>query len=468
MPAAQSSHLNNQWDTSKVNQFEIQSGQALLRDEQRLALFSHDFGHLLHSTPAAVYAPTQIDDLMTLISFALENNLPLTIRGKGLSQCGQSLPVVGGLSVSMEHFTSLGEIANNAIWVEANATWADILECSLQHKQAPYVLPYNCGLSVAGLLSVGGVGASSFKYGTVSAHVEALEVINGLGNKEIVDDTSTLFHACLSGQGLFGVITKAKIKLRPVKSHVKTFSLVYTSIDQWFEDLEYIKNKADYLELFCSPCILGATLIKNERLPLVQWLYAMHVSMEYEEQAPTAAEVIGQLKPCNILSSHEEPIASYMLRHQSRINQMKSSGQWDLIHPWYECFVSTQILKEHLPQILKELPVHYANLVHVVPISKQKAGFLQLPKSESFCSLMILNPGLPVEQKDACIHAIKRLDSFFLPLGSKRYLSGYMVDKNWVKHFGQEYGHWIKMKKKWDPKGIFNSMCYAFTTFKEP
>ncbi|MCK1890510.1 hypothetical protein MXE01_15660, partial [Legionella pneumophila] len=47
---------------------------------------------------------------------------------------------------------------------------------------------------------------------------------------------------------------------------------------------------------------------------------------------------------------------------------------WDLLHPWYECFVPTSFLTGVLSQLLEELPLHYASLVHVVPIAKQKAG----------------------------------------------------------------------------------------------
>lgn len=453
-----------QWNTEIIKQHKEETGQALLCDEQTLVFFSQDFGKLIQSNPSAVCIPENIESLQSLIVFAHQHHLSVTIRGNGLSQCGQSLPVPGGLTLSMQNFIKPLELDSDTIWVEANTSWADLLAVSLQHNKAPYILPYNCNLSVGGVLSAGGVGSSSFKYGAINAYVSALEVVDGLGVKQIVDKNSPLFYACLSGQGRFAVITKACIKLRDVKPHVKTFCLVYSSQDQWFEDIEKIKNKIDYMESFCSPSIQGAKLKGEKRVLMAQWLYGLHVSVEYEESAPELNDIITHLKPWQVINIQEEDISSYFLRHNSRFEVMKMLGQWDLLHPWYECFVATKVLKEHLAQLLQQLPIHYANLVHIVPMDKQKSGFLMLPKEDSVCSLMILNPGVPNILKDSCLQAIQELDAFLIQKGGKRYLSGFLGKdlplNYWSNHFGEHHGSWIKLKKQFDPEGIFCSMLY--------
>lgn len=455
----------NQWNTAKIKQYEDETGQALLSDEQTLVSFSHDFGKLFHSPPAAVFIPDNPDQLQTLIVFANQHQLPVTIRGNGLSQCGQSLPVVGGLTISMQKFTKTLAFEGQAIWVEANASWASLLEVSLTHSKAPFVLPYNCNLSVGGVLSAGGVGASSFRHGSINAHVIALEVIDGLGLKHIVDNSSPLFHATLSGQGRFGIIIKACIQLKSVKPKVKTICLVYSDQQQWFADIEKAKEKVDYMELFCSPSIQGAQLKGDKRVPMVQWLYGLHLSVEFEKNSPELNELMVDLNPWNVINIQEETISSYLLRHDSRFEVMKMLGQWELFHPWYECFIGLEVLKAHLPQILMELPVHYASLVHVVPIAKEKAKFLMLPKDDSVCSLMILNPGVPAPLKDSCLQAIKHLDERLIRLGGKRYLSGYLgnvVPKEyWKNHFEEQYRAWIKLKEQYDPQGVFCSILHS-------
>lgn len=455
----------NQWNIEKIKQCEQETGQALLSDEQTLVSFSQDFGKLVCSPPAAVFIPENTDELQSLIRFAHQNKLPVTIRGNGLSQCGQSLPVVGGLIVSMQKFIKTLAYEGETIWVEANSSWASLLDLSLKHHKAPFVLPYNCNLSIGGVLSAGGVGASSFKYGAINTHVTALEVIDGLGVKHIVDNTSSLYQACLSGQGRFGVITKACIQLKSVKPQVKTVCLVYADQQQWFADIEKAKDKVDYMEMFCSPSIQGAQLKGDKRVPMAQWLYGLHLSVEFEKNSSDLKDLMTQLKPWNIINTQEESISSYLLRHNSRFEVMKMLGQWDLLHPWYECFIGTDVLKAHLSQILQELPVHYASLVHVVLMAKKNAEFLMLPKEKSICSFMILNPGVPEPLIDSCLQAIKNLDERLISLGGKRYLSGYLgrelSEKYWEDHFEEQYHSWIDLKNQFDPQGIFRSMLHS-------
>ncbi len=452
------------WSPSKIKQCENETGQALLRDEQTLVSFSQDFGKLIQSSPSAVSIPPDIKSLQSLVSFASQHKLPITIRGNGMSQSGQSLPLPGGLTLSMQHFEKAIGLEGDTIWVEANATWSTLLELSLKERKAPFILPYNCNLSVAGVLSAGGVGSSSFKYGAVNAYVAALEVIDGFGVVQVVDKNSPLFYACLSGQGRFGVITKAQIRLRPVKSKVKTICLVYADQKQWFEDIEQLKNRVDYMELFCSPSIQGAKLKGERRVPMAQWLYGLHFSVEFEGDAPDLDEITNLLKPWNVINVQEESISSYLLRHDSRFEVMKMLGQWDLLHPWYECFVPTEMLKKNLSKILDELPLHYASLVHIAPVANHKAGFLMFPKNESVSSFMILNPGVPYPLKDSCLQAIKDLDSRLIEEGGKRYLSGFLgneLSQNyWSEHFGEHLESWIELKKQYDPSGIFTSMLH--------
>jgi FAD/FMN-containing dehydrogenase len=455
--------LINQWNTQKIAQHKQQTGQALLSDEQTLVSFSQDFGKLIYSSPSAVSIPKTVNELQSLIAFAHEEKLPITIRSNGLSQGGQSLPLPGGLTLSMQNFIQPLDLSGDTVWVEANASWARLLEVTLPQHKAPFVLPYNCNLSVAGVLSAGGVGSASFKQGTITAHVWALEVVDGLGIKQIIDKTSPLFHACLSGQGRFAVITKACIQLKPVKKHVKTLFLVYEDQKQWFKDMQKIKDQVDYMELFCSPSIQGAKLYEGKRVPMAQWLYALHLSVEYDEYFDEK-KLLNQLKPWTVMNMIEESIASYLLRHNPRFEVMKLLGQWNLTHPWYECFIATAVLQQHLTDILSNLPLYFANLVHVVPIAKKEAGFLMFPEEDSICSLMILNPGIPEVLKEDCIKVVQYLDERLFQLGGKRYLSGFLgldlPPNYWARHFGAQYQSWIDLKRHYDPVGIFRSVLF--------
>lgn len=458
------------WSMHQIKQCEQQLGQAMLRDEHSLVSYSADFGKLSSSRPSAVFVPQNTRDLQYVLSYAHENGLPVTVRAKGLSQGGQTLAVEGGLTVHMEQFNQVHEQESDCVWVDANATWSDLLAATVPYSRVPWVVPYNTHLSVAGLLSIGGVGSASFRHGIAAAHVKALDVVTADGELQRVDATSPLFQACLGGQGHFGVITKVAIPLRPCARQVRTFFLTYSDKERWMQDLTAFRQSADYIETFCSPSLQGTRLTPTGRQPFAEWLYAMHVSVEYDDKAPELSSLGEGIQPWKILHCQDETMISYLHRHDSRFSAMKLAGLWELQHPWYECLVPADLLWKELDNLLDFLPIYYATTLHVVPIAnKHPEGFFMAPDQAEFYSVMILNPGVPASLVPGCLDAIKRMDERFLRSGGKRYLSGFLgenlSDEYWKAHFGPKYETWRARKQQYDPKGIFRSYLHKNHSF---
>lgn len=435
----------------------------MLRDEPSLAFFGNDFGRLKHSKPAAVFSPSTTEALQQVIAYANENGLPVTVRANGLSQCGQSLAVAGGLTMHMDRFCAVREQEDEFVWVDANTSWAALLAATLPKSRVPYVVPYNTNLSVAGLLSVGGVGAASFKHGVAASHVSALEVVTASGDVQRVDARSPLLQACLGGLGQFGVITKAAIQLRPCGERVRTFFLAYLDKEQWLKDLSVFKRCADFIETVCSPALQGTKSTDNGRQPFAEWLFAMQVSFEYDDEPPELTGLGSDIKPWKVSHRQDETMDAYLFRHNSRFHAMRVTGQWELQHPWYECLVPRDVLLAELDDLLRSLPLYFAPLVHLVPIARtHPAGFFIAPNQPEFFSVMILNPGVPPALVPGCLEVIKALDERFLTQGGKRYLAGFLgaaLSPNyWQAHFGPKYATWLDLKNRYDPKGIFCSL----------
>ncbi|WP_131781761.1 FAD-binding oxidoreductase [Legionella gresilensis] len=452
------------WEQHHLQHCREKFPTAFYDDLDHLNSFNQDFGRLITSAAKAIFMPKDIKSMQEFVAFANENNLPITIRGNGMSQCGQSLAPSDGIILNTMALDSVYEYKEQSIWIDANATWSALIEASLQQNQIPYITPYNCSLSIGGVLSVGGVGAASFKYGSAVNHVQALEVISAEGDLLQVDSRSTLFHACLGGQGQFGIITKACIKLKPCKEQVRTFLLTYIDEKQWLHDIALFRQHADYIECFCSPSVQGAKLTPSGRKPFAQWLFALHVSIEFTERPPELSDIT-YANPWKILHIQDEPIKDYLHRHDGRFQLMKLTGQWELPHPWYECFIPKQVLFDDFQAFLASLPLHYVPILQVVPIAaKEPHGFLMLPKGEDIFALMILNPGIPSSLVPSCLDAIDNLDKRFLPQGGKRYLSGYLGNRvdnyYWQRHFEERYDEWINLKTQFDPKHLFRSVLH--------
>jgi hypothetical protein len=453
------------WEPYHLQQCKQKFPAAFYDDTEHLNSFNHDFGGLITSQPKSIFIPKEIKQIQEFLKFANENDLPVTIRGNGLSQCGQSLASSNGVILNTLALDSIYQYQEETIWIDANATWSALIEATLQHNHIPFITPYNCNLTIGGVLSVGGVGAASFKYGSAVNHVQALEVITSDGTLLQVDSNSALFHACLGGQGQFGIITKACIKLKPSKKHVRTFFLTYMDEKQWLHDLALFVQCADYIESFCSPAVQGAKLTPTGRKPFAQWLFALHISIEFTDQAPELTEIIQQVNPWKILHIQDEPIKDYLHRHDGRFQVMKLTGQWELPHPWYECFVPRNVLFEDFQEFLASLPLHYVPILQIMPIASNKpCGFFMLPEGGDTFAIMILNPGIPSGLIPNCLEAIDNLDKRFLPQGGKRYLSGYLGQKidnaYWQQHFGYRYNDWLGLKAQFDPKYLFQSVLY--------
>lgn len=436
----------------------------MLSDEHSLASCSGDFGGLVHSKPAAVFSPPTTEILQKLIAYADTNCLPVTVRANGLSQSGQSLPIAGGLTLRMNLFDAVHEQEDTSIWVDANASWSSLLAATLKKSRVPYITPYNLNLSIAGLISVGGVGAASFKHGIAASHVNAMEVVTANGKIQRIDSTSPLFHACLGGQGQFGVITRVAVKLRPCGRQIRTFFLAYVDQEQWLKDLAFFKRHADFIESFCSPALQGAKLTAKGRRPFAEWMFSLQVSFEYDDEAPELSDFGNDIRPWRVSHRQDETVESYLFRHEPRIQSMKTSGQWELQHPWYECLLAHDVAISELDDLLRSLPLYFATMVHLVPISERPAtGSFVSPSQADFFSVMILNPGVPSALIPGCLEATREMDERFLAKGGKRYLSGFLgsdlPSDYWATHFGVGYTNWSNLKRRYDPKGIFCSLC---------
>lgn len=458
------------WTADHVSRCEQQIGQMLLTDASALAPYSGDFGRLARAAPAAAFAPSTVEALQQVVAYAGANGLPVAVRANGLSQCGQSLPVAGGLTLHMERFRTIHEQDETSVWIDTNASWADLLAATLPNKRVPYVTPYNTNLSIGGLLSVGGVGAASFRHGVAASHVVALEVVTADGQLHRAEAGSHLAQACLGGLGNFGVMTKAAIRLRPCAGHVRTFFLAYLDQAQWLNDLAVFKRSADFIETICSPALQGIKSTPDGRQPFAEWIFALQVSFEYNGAPPELGQ-LGDVKPWKLSHVQDDTMEGYLLRHNGRFEAMKLSGQWDLQHPWYECLVPPDVLTADLDELLRALPLYYATVVHVVPITRREpAGFFMAPDAPEFFSIMILNPGVPPAFVPGCLNTIAALDSRFLPRGGKRYLAGYLgkhlLPDYWEGHFGARYREWLESKQRYDPRGIFRSLLHDHSSLE--
>ncbi len=167
--------------------------------------------------PAMIIRAANDQDVLKVIAFAQENNLPLAVRSGGHSSAGHST-VDDGVVLDLRdmHSIEVDEHTRTA-WVQAGATASQVTD---------YLDSYNLVLGfgdtgsvgVGGITLGGGIGYLVRKFGMTIDNLLAAEIATADGQLLTVDEQQhpDLFWAIRGGGGNFGVVTKFKFRVHPL------------------------------------------------------------------------------------------------------------------------------------------------------------------------------------------------------------------------------------------------------------
>jgi cytokinin dehydrogenase len=456
------------WSDEDVAALVAATGASVRRDAATRAAFSEDFGHLIRAEPRAVVSPRSVDELASIVAYAGARKLPLCPRGRGYSQSGQSLSP-DGLSLDLSRLDRVDAVEpdRREVHCEGGARLRELTAATLPHGLLPVVLPLNLDMSVGGLLSAGGIGANSHRFGPAVSQVTGADVVTTDGRilrcAESVE--ADLFSAILGGLGRCGIIARAALRLRPAPARVRTFHLVYGEIEPWLADQERIvrDGRAQYLEGMCWTGAKGFRGGSTGR-SRVQWLYGTQVAVEYDDTPPDQARLLADLSPWRVAHVDDESVHDFITRYQPRFDGMQSSGAWQQMHPWLECLIPARRLAALLPAILEELPLSLGDGHRVLWLDASKRPpFFAAPDGTSTVCFAVLPTGVSHSEREQVVPSLGRVDHLLREAGGKRYLSGwlgFMDDDRWREHHGPAYDQWLALKRRFDPDGILRSALF--------
>jgi cytokinin dehydrogenase len=445
------------------------TGVMLRRDPETRAQFSDDFGHLARVEPWAVASPRDVDELSQVVRFAAARKLRICARGRGYSQSGQSLSP-GGVSLDLSRLDRIEAVDTHhrIIHCQSGARWRDVVTATLQHGLIPAVLPLNLDMSVGGLLSVGGIGANSHRWGVVASQVAELDVVTAAGvvARCAADVQPDLFGATLAGLGRCAVITRATLTLRPVPPRVRTFHLLYDEIQPWLTDQERLvrEQRAQYIEAMCW------TTAKGFRMPArpgraAHWMYGLQVGMEYDQLPSDSDALVRELSAGRLVHVDDEGITQFVHRYQPRFDGMRRSGAWRQLHPWIECLLSAERLPSVLRAVLDEVPLSLGDGHRIMWVNPRgKPPLFSAPDCRDLVCVAILPTGVPDAEWADIQPALTRVDHLLREAGGKRYLSGWLGrtdEARWREHYGSAYEVWKALKERFDPDATLQSHLFS-------
>ena len=170
----------------------------------------------------AVVRPESTEQVAGIVSLAANQGITLIPYGGGTGVMGGTVPVRGGVIVDLSRMNRILEINARDLTatVEGGVVLGDLEEDLAEQGLMPGHDPYSVPIAtVAGTISTNGVGYRAAAFGPMGNQVVALEVV--LPDGRIVATNAVpkyssgpnLNHLFIGSEGVFGIITKATIRV---------------------------------------------------------------------------------------------------------------------------------------------------------------------------------------------------------------------------------------------------------------
>lgn len=424
-----------------------------------------DFGRLVHGEVVRVVVPRDADEVARLVRDAVAQKASISPRGLSASQGGQSAGR-GGWSFDLSGLRWLGEPESGAIACGPGTRWRDVVAAVAPLGLIPPALPLNLDLTVGGTLSVGGIGASSHRYGLAAANVLELEVVSGSGERFScsAERRGDEFRAVLGGLGAFGLVTRATLALRPARPRVRSEVLLYDDLDRWLADQRALvaSGRCDYIEGFCSSAMQVLRDTPRGRRPVAEWFYGLSLGFEVDlAGSPELDDVLAGLGPYRRVHGETLELMDYARRYDPRFQFMRRSGGWKLAHPWFDCLVPAQRVRDTLPRLLDRVPLHLGDGHRLFFVKRPDAlSYFAAPPGEHVACFAVLPAGVAEPLLPETLEALEELGEEVFRAGGCRYPTGWLGREPadlWRKQHGERYGAWLDARRHADPAALFCS-----------
>lgn len=158
----------------------------VLDDEQTLTTYSKD-ASIFEIKPKVIIFPKNSQDIQTLVKFASQNNLSITVRSAGTDMTGAAIGESIILDVS-QHLNKLIGISGNTATVQPGMFYKDFEEETLKRGLLLPTFPASREIcTVGGMVANNAGGELELAYGPINKYVKKLKVILADGNEYIFE-----------------------------------------------------------------------------------------------------------------------------------------------------------------------------------------------------------------------------------------------------------------------------------------
>jgi len=209
-------------------------------DPEDLICYSFDASGL-EATPSAVIWPKHTEDVVRVMKYAYEHNIPVVPRGAGTGVTAGAVPSRGAVILSFEKMNRILEIDSENLNVLCEPGVINgKLQCELE-KMALFYPPDPASMNfctIGGNVAENAGGPRALKYGVTRDYVMEIEAV--LPNGEIIMtgvktskgvvgyDLARLF---VGSEGTLSIFTKIRLKTLPLPEEVVTLLAVFRNLE---------------------------------------------------------------------------------------------------------------------------------------------------------------------------------------------------------------------------------------------
>ncbi|OGW56777.1 MAG: glycolate oxidase subunit GlcD [Nitrospirae bacterium RIFCSPLOW2_12_42_9] len=214
--------------------------ESVITDREALLCYSYDATRL-ERLPDIIVKPVTPDEVVSILNIANHEKIPVIPRGAGTGFAGGSVPVQGGVVLSLQNMDRIIEINKDDMYmvVEPGVVTKAIQKAAEAEGLFYPPDPSSVNIcTIGGNISTGAGGARGIKYGTTKDYVMGLDV--AIASGEIISIGTRaprsaagydLTRLMVGSEGTMGVITKAILRLIPLPEKTITVTALFSGMN---------------------------------------------------------------------------------------------------------------------------------------------------------------------------------------------------------------------------------------------
>ena len=165
-----------------------------------------------------VVAPRSEAEVIEILSICHRCNVPVTVRGAGTGNYGQSMPLQGGVVLHMKHMNGVVRIGDDHLVAQAGAVMADLEQAAREKGLEIRLFPSTTATAtLGGFIAGGSSGVGAIRWGGLRnpANIRRLRLVTMEAEPRVIDLVGDDIAKAAHAYGVNGVITEIEIPVDP-------------------------------------------------------------------------------------------------------------------------------------------------------------------------------------------------------------------------------------------------------------